>query len=161
MRWEDGRRSTNIEDRRGSGLSRGVKIGGIGGVVVVLIALLLGGDPAKLLEIAGTNTGVQSSIQSDQPRSAEEQQLADFVSVVLGDTEDTWRQLFQKMGRRYIEPRLVMFTGSVESACGNAESAVGPFYCPGDQKVYIDLSFYRDLKSDLNLQGDTFSASRL
>lgn len=154
MRWQSGRRSTNVEDQRGPGLSRGVKIGGIGGIIVVIIGLLLGGDPSQLLQDMQGGDSAQPQMQVEEPRSAEEQQLADFVSVVLGDTEDTWRQLFRKMGRQYQEPKLVLFSGAVASACGNAEAAMGPFYCPGDQKVYIDLVFYQDLKNQLNSPGD-------
>jgi uncharacterized protein len=156
MRWEDGRRSENVEDRRGGMIPRGAKIGGIGGILVVLIALLLGGDPEQLLQMAGgENPAIAPAARSGQAQSPEEAKLADFVSVVLGDTEDVWHRLFrEQLGREYREPTLVLFSDAVESACGNAESSMGPFYCPGDAKVYIDLAFYRDLKRDLNSPGD-------
>lgn len=153
MKWEQGRRSTNVEDRRGQGLSRGVMIGGggLGTIIIALLVAFLGGDPAVVLQPSSqappaTSTG---------PRPAAEEQLADFVSVVLADTEDTWNALFQhQLGVDYPEPTLVLFTGQVESACGFAQAAMGPFYCPADQKVYIDLSFYEDLKTRHQAPGD-------
>jgi len=114
------------------------------GVVGFLGAKTLGIDLMPLLLGGSSSTQVASS---NQPISAEEQELADFISVVLADTETTWHQIFQKMGKRYQEPKLVMYSGSVSSACGLGQAAMGPFYCPGDQKMYIDLSFYRDLKT--------------
>ena len=154
MRWINGRRSSNIEDRRGIRLSRGVKGGGIGMLLLVIVALYFGVDPSIILQ-QGTEMGGGTSIQTVpvQP-SADDNELADFVSVVLADTEDTWRSLFKQMGGTYEEPNLVLFTGMVESACGYAQAAVGPFYCPRDKKVYIDLSFYRDLKNKMNAPGD-------
>ncbi len=155
MRWRMGRRSTNVEDRRGVRLGgRGAAGGGLGLIVIVIIAVLLGADPSKLLSDI-SSTGVdQSSYYEQQPISGEDQELADFVSVVLADTEDTWTEIFAQYNGSYREPTLVLFSGAVESACGYAQSAVGPFYCPGDQKVYIDLSFYRDLKNRYNAPGD-------
>jgi len=154
MRWKSGRRSDNIEDRRGIRLSHGVKGGGIGMLLLVLIAMYFGVDPSFILQ-QGSEMGDGSSVQTIpvQP-SAADNELADFVSVVLADTEDTWRSLFKRMGGTYEEPNLVLFTGMVESACGYAQAAIGPFYCPRDKKVYIDLSFYRDLKNKLNAPGD-------
>ena len=154
MRWKDGRRSSNVEDRRGLPLARGVKGGGIGVVLVALIAMYFGVDPSIILNQGAPTGGSPAAYSTPAPRSAAEEQLADFVAVVLGDTEDTWRALFQQQGKRYREPTLVLFAGAVESACGFAEAAVGPFYCPGDQKVYIDLSFYRDLRSRYQAPGD-------
>jgi len=150
-----GRRSTNVEDRRGVRLGgRGAAGGGLGLIVIIIIAVLLGADPIKLLSDI-SSTGVdQSSYYEQQPISGEDQELADFVSVVLADTEDTWTEIFAQYNGSYREPTLVLFSGAVESACGYAQSAVGPFYCPGDQKVYIDLSFYRDLKNRYNAPGD-------
>ncbi|MGD9653203.1 MAG: neutral zinc metallopeptidase [Candidatus Dadabacteria bacterium] len=155
MRWRMGRRSTNVEDRRGVRLGgRGAAGGGIGLIVIIIIAVLLGADPIKLLSDI-SSTGVdQSSYYEQQPISGQDQELADFVSVVLADTEDTWTEIFARYNGSYQEPTLVLFSGAVESACGYAQSAVGPFYCPGDQKVYIDLSFYRDLKNRYNAPGD-------
>ena len=155
MRWRMGRRSTNVEDRRGVRLGgRRAAGGGLGLIVIIIIAVLLGADPSKLLSDI-SSTGVdQSSYYEQQPISGEDQELADFVSVVLADTEDTWTEIFAQYNGSYREPTLVLFSGAVESACGYAQSAVGPFYCPGDQKVYIDLSFYRDLKNRYNAPGD-------
>ena len=155
MRWRTGRRSSNVEDRRGVRLGgRRAAGGGLGLIVIIIIAVLLGADPIKLLSDI-SSTGVdQSSYYEQQPISGEDQELADFVSVVLADTEDTWTEIFAQYNGSYREPTLVLFSGAVESACGYAQSAVGPFYCPGDQKVYIDLSFYRDLKNRYNAPGD-------
>ncbi|MEL6384017.1 MAG: neutral zinc metallopeptidase [Cyanobacteria bacterium J06626_18] len=153
MKWAKGRRSTNIEDRRGRGVSRGVAVGGggLGMIVLALIVMLLGGDPMVVLQQAG-----QAPVANEPaPRPANEEQLADFVSVVLADTEDTWNVLFQQQfGEDYPEPTLVLFSGQVDSACGFAQAAMGPFYCPADQKVYIDLSFYDDLKTRHQAPGD-------
>jgi predicted metalloprotease len=150
MRWRTGRRSSNIEDRRGRRVSRRVAGGGLGTVVIVLVALYFGVDPGVLMQGVPT----QSYTTETAPPSPEQQELADFVSVVLADTEDTWNAIFQQSGQRYQEPKLVLFTGAVQSACGFAQSAMGPFYCPGDQKVYIDLSFYDDLRTRHGAPGD-------
>lgn len=154
MRWQIGRRSTNVEDRRGTRISAPVVGGGVGAALISLLVLLLGGDPSGLWQ--------QDSLPSDSPiaespqttGSQAQDQMADFVSVVLVDTEDTWSELFRQDGKTYVEPKLVLYSGAVESACGFARSAVGPFYCPRDQKVYIDLSFYRDLKTRYQAPGD-------
>jgi hypothetical protein len=149
-----GRRSTNIEDRRGVRLPGGAAGGGIGILILIVIAVLLGADPVKLLnDITYTEVDPTSSYDS-APLSDEDRELADFVSVVLADTEDTWSELFVKYNGRYREPTLVLFSGAVDSACGFAQSAVGPFYCPADEKVYIDLDFYRDLKERFDAPGD-------
>src|SRR5262245_31665672 len=150
MRWQMGRRSDNIEDQRGMPVGRGIAVGGgIGTVVLVLLAMWLGIDPSVVLQ--GTDSGYTTSAPGPSQRapSAEDEQLKDFVSVILADTEDTWKELFRKAGRTYRVPKLVLFSGAVQSACGLAEAAMGPFYCPGDQKLYIDLSFYRDLRERL------------
>lgn len=154
MRWEFGRRSNNVEDRRGTRISGPVVGGGLGAIVLSLIIALLGGDPSVIWE--------QQEAPSDRPRTESpqsqrppgEDRMADFVSVVLADTEDTWNKLFRQNGENYVEPTLVLYSGAVESACGFARSAVGPFYCPADQKVYIDLSFYEDLKTRHQAPGD-------
>jgi uncharacterized protein len=156
MRWESGRQSENVEDRRGVKMSRRVAGGGIGTVLLVLVALYFGIDPSIILDqsrmtVPGTNAPSQSEPYSASP---EEKRLAEFVSVVLADTEDTWQVLFSGMGKTYEEPKLVLFSEAVESACGMASTAVGPFYCPMDQKVYIDLSFYNDLKNRFGAPGD-------
>jgi len=156
MRWQGRKQSENIEDRRGSRLSRGAGLGGIATVVVVLIALYTGQDPTSLLQNVEQMTGGgQAQVeQGPYKESAAEAQLREFTGFVLADTEETWNTLFAAAGRQYVEPTLVLFSGAVESACGQAESAVGPFYCPGDQKVYIDLSFYEDLQARLGAGGD-------
>ena len=153
MRWRSGRRSSNIEDRRGIRLTgRGRRGGGIGVIVLALVAMYFGVDPSVVLNLAGQGgTGTRSEPQQIDPAQAE---LADFVSVVLADTEDTWHGLFKQAGQTYREPNLVLFSGAVQSACGKGESAMGPFYCPADNKVYIDLSFYHDLKTRHAAPGD-------
>jgi len=155
MRWQMGRRSDNIEDRRGVPVGRGAAVGGgLGTLVLVLLAMYFGVDPSVILQ--STNPGGQTPAPGvqQQQRAAGDDQLKDFVSVILADTEDTWGELFQRMGRQYQRPHLVLFSGAVQSACGFAEAAVGPFYCPGDRKLYIDLSFYRDLRDKLGAPGD-------
>jgi hypothetical protein len=128
--------------------------GGIGTVALVLIALFFGIDPSVVLQ-GGDPTGGPPAVQQPQRApSAGDDQLKDFVSVVLGDTEDTWKAIFQRMNRQYREPTLVLFSGGVRSACGMGQTAMGPFYCPGDHKLYIDLSFYRDLRDRLGAPGD-------
>lgn len=153
MRWEDGRRSDNVEDRRGSKVTRGVVGGGVGTVILVLVAMYFGVDPSFLLNMASTQTS-RPAVTGSAARPADENRMAEFVSVVLADTEDTWRELFRQGGTTYQEPKLVLFTGVVQSACGTADAAVGPFYCPGDQKVYIDLAFYQELKKRFEAPGD-------
>ena len=134
-------------------IGRGAAVGGgIGTLVLVLLAVWFGVDPSVILQ--GTDPGDSRPAPSVQQRPAGDDQLRDFVAVVLADTEDTWRDLFRKMGRQYQDPKLVLFTGAVQSACGFAQAAVGPFYCPGDRKLYIDLSFYRDLRDRLGAPGD-------
>jgi len=154
MKWRQGRRSSNVEDRRGLRVSRPVAIGGggIGLLVIVVIALFLGVDPTPLLQNT-TSTSV-SHEPSSAPISAEQNQLADFVSVVLADTEDAWSTIFAEAGQRYVEPTLVLFTDRVQSACGMAGAAMGPFYCPADQQIYIDLGFYDELRARFRAPGD-------
>lgn len=146
MRWQGRRSSQNVEDRRGSGIARKAGGGGIGVIVLALIAMYFGVDPSIILNQGGGMLGGSGTESVQYQPTEEEQQLAGFVSVVLADTEDAWNRVFERMGRRYQEPKLVLFSGSVESACGLGQAAMGPFYCPADQKAYIDLSFYRDLK---------------
>ena len=126
--------------------------GGIGGILIVLLVAFLGGDPSAILDQLGGSAGTTS----DQPYEAaqEEEELAEFVSVVLADTEEVWTEVFAEEGMEYVEPTLVLYTGSVESACGTAGAAVGPFYCPGDYKLYIDLSFYNELQTQFQAPGD-------
>ncbi|MCB1740279.1 MAG: neutral zinc metallopeptidase [Gammaproteobacteria bacterium] len=172
MRWRGGRRSSNIEDRRAARTSRGLpglggrtvrRGGGVGlvGIVIALgAAMLFGVDPGVVLQILGGGSPAGVQTERSLPRSTQinaspqEQALADFVSVVLADTEDTWNALFSAGGARYEEPRLVMFRGSVSSACGFASAAAGPFYCPGDRKVYLDLAFFEELERRFDAPGD-------
>jgi len=155
MRWEGGRESGNVEDRRGMSVGRGVAGGGIGVIIIAVIAMFMGVDPSIVLEGAKQMQAPQTQAPDGKYKgTTEEERLKQFVSVVLADTEDTWRGIFQKAGRQYQDPRLVLFTGAVDSACGTANSAVGPFYCPGDQKVYIDLGFYRELRDRFKAPGE-------
>ena len=154
MRWRTGRRSSNIEDRRRIRLPRKAAGGGLGIIVIALVAMYFGVDPSVILNQQSPTSNSVSTYTTSTPISQAENELADFVSVVLADTEDTWHALFNKIGKAYREPNLVLFSGAVESACGYAQAAMGPFYCPADQKVYIDLSFYRDLKKRYQAPGD-------
>jgi predicted metalloprotease len=153
MRWREGRQSANVEDRRGMGRGGMAIGGGLGGIVILVIALLLGADPRQLLEQLPSDTQAPAT-QSSRPTNPEEEELRGLVGAVLADTEDVWNDIFRQMGRQYREPTLVLFTDQVQSACGIAGAAVGPFYCPGDQKLYIDLSFYRELKTRFRAPGD-------
>ena len=154
MKWRTGRKSENIEDRRSSGIS-GKAAGGIGGVgilLLLLISMFLGVDPGQIIQ-GIDSTGASSP--GSQMSTEEQNESAEFVSLVLGDTEATWSDIFaEDLGRTYIEPKLVLFTGGVQSACGQASSQVGPFYCPGDQKVYLDLEFLKELQDRLGATGD-------
>lgn len=172
MRWQNRRRSTNVEDRRGQRVSRVGGLGagsspllrlmpllfsklGIKGVLIVgaglFVASKLGIDIPGLL-LGGS--ALQTPAANQAPNNPEQQRLADFTSVILADTEETWKKIFQENGQVYPEPKLVLFTGAVNSACGYAKAAMGPFYCPGDKKVYIDLSFYSDLQNRHGAPGD-------
>ncbi|MCA8959585.1 MAG: neutral zinc metallopeptidase [Planctomycetes bacterium] len=157
MRWKNQRRSENVEDRRGQRVAGPGKIGlGLGGIVIALVATYFGIDPQVLQKLLGTATGGGGAPgrQVEFQPTAEEQELADMVKAVLGSTEDVWHPLFRAMGKQYQEPKLVLFSGAVDSACGRATASVGPFYCPGDDQVYIDLSFYEDLRKRLGAPGD-------
>jgi uncharacterized protein len=152
MRWESGRRSSNIEDRRGMSPAA-MGGGGIGMLLVVLaISCLTGVNPLTLLEVA-EQAGPSTAPATETGAPAGDPQ-AEFVAVVLGDLEDTWTRVFQAQGQRYEEPVLVLFTEAVQSACGMASAATGPFYCPGDHKVYLDLSFFRELEQRFGAPGD-------
>jgi predicted metalloprotease len=154
MRWREGRKSENVEDRRGMRVSRGFVGGGVGTIIIVLVAWYFGIDPTVILNQREQTNSTPVTPSLNGQLSKQDNELADFVSVVLADTEDAWHEIFSKMGRTYQEPTLVLFTDAAESACGFAQSAVGPFYCPADHKVYIDLSFYHDLKERFQAPGD-------
>jgi predicted metalloprotease len=135
MRWQSSRRSENVEDQRRQGIPRGPAIGGGLAIIILLVGLLLGGDPAALLETIGGSTTQQSIPTSEEGQMSPADETArDFVAAVLGETEDVWRDLFARNGGTYHEPRLVLFSGSTESACGYASAATGPFYCSADQR---------------------------
>lgn len=150
MRWQGRRESGNVEDRRGGSRGGLIAGGGIGGIVIALLIYFLGGDPSQVMNMQ--QSGPQQQLSPEQ--QAAEEEAASFVKVVLAEAEDVWNKLFSEMNQQYREPTLVLFTGLVESACGNASSASGPFYCPADEKVYIDLSFYDELQHKLNAPGD-------
>jgi predicted metalloprotease len=156
MRWQGGRRSANIEDRRGTRVGRPLAVGGgAATLVVAVLIMLLGGDPEQVLSGTSRGPSGQGGIGgSGQPVDPAQAQLEEFVSVVLADTEDTWPGLLEPLGVRYAEPRLVLFSEAVESACGFQESAVGPFYCPLDQRVYLDLTFFNELDRRFGAPGD-------
>lgn len=154
MKWRSRRRSSNVEDNRGRRIGRKAGGGGIGVILLALAAMYFGVDPKIVMDMSDMVSAPQGSQTQNYQPTASENQLAEFVSVVLADTEDVWNALYKAQGKSYQEPRLVLFTGSVNSACGMAGAAMGPFYCPADKKVYIDLSFYEDLKSRHNAPGD-------
>jgi len=152
MRLDDERESSNVEDRRSGGRSFGGRGLSIGSVVIALIgSYILGVNPLTLLGMLDSAPTGQS-VTAQQPPANDE--MARFVSKVLASTEDTWQEIFRAQGKRYEEPKLVLFTGSTPTACGTGDSAMGPFYCPGDHKVYIDLAFYRDLKDRFQAPGE-------
>ncbi len=153
MRWSDLRRSGNVEDRRGMSGGGKVAIGGIGMIIVLAIGLLTGQDPTEIL------SNLQQGQQTEQVRTAPagprpDDKTADFVTAVLGSTEDVWGQIYAENGGQYEQPKLQIFENSTQSGCGGASSAMGPFYCPADQKVYIDLSFCDELREKFNAPGD-------
>jgi uncharacterized protein len=150
MLWQSGRRSSNIQDRRGIGPIAG---GGGGLIIVGIIVALLGGDPTPFL-MEGVSRSIQMHTQESNIPKAEQDELVDFTSVVLAGTEDVWMQRFNEMGLRYVEPTMVIFSGMVQSACGTASSAVGPFYCNRDQTIYLDLEFFYELKTRFGAPGD-------
>ena len=154
MRWQRGRRSTNIEDRRGRRRSRTVKVGGGFAVIAALAALLFGNDIGPLINLIGGNTiNDTQSQQQTLPQSAEDKTAEDFVSVILADTEDVWGHIFSQNGGEYQPPKLVLYNDVVQSACRTNSAATGPFYCPGDYRVYLDLSFLNELQR-LGANGD-------
>jgi predicted metalloprotease len=154
MRWQSGRRSSNIEDRRGRGAAPKLLGGGLGTVAVVLLAMYFGVDPTPLLESIQTGGQVGSASTRPSAEDLKNDPLADMVSVVVADTEDVWTEIFAANGQRYEAPTLVLFTGATRSACGLGQAAMGPFYCPLDKMAFIDLSFYELMKSRFNAPGD-------
>lgn len=150
MRWKGRRESSNVEDRRGMS-PKGIVGGGIGTIVIVVVVLLLGGDPTSILQNVPLNDQTASSNYTE---TAEDKELAKFVSVVLAETENIWSNIFKEKEAIYREPKMVLFNGRVESACGIAGSSTGPFYCSGDEKLYIDLSFYNELQKRFKAPGD-------
>jgi predicted metalloprotease len=152
MQWRGRRQSGNVEDRRGMSGGGLVAGGGIVGVIIFLLYTFLGGGGGDPSQVPGLPGAQQTELSAEE--QAKDEERAGFVKVVLADTEDVWNKLFAEQGDDYPEPTLVLFRNMVQSACGTASSATGPFYCPGDQKVYIDLSFYQDLETKLNAPGD-------
>jgi predicted metalloprotease len=153
MQWFGRRESDNVEDNRGGGGGRFVLGGGIVGIIALAIYYFTGIDPSQLLNQVSDSSQVQTEQRANEP-SAPEDKPKQFVRVVLADTEDIWNKLFNDMGKTYQKPKLVLFTDYIQSDCGNASSATGPFYCPGDEKVYIDLSFYDELQNRFGAAGD-------
>ncbi len=154
MLWKNRRESSNVEDRRGFSGGGGIALGGgFGTIVIIVLALLFGVDPRQLLDPSTTQPDAGQA-PAGAPNSATEDDTTKFTRVVLADTEDVWNNLFQQIGRRYEEPRMVLFAGRVQSACGLATSAVGPFYCPGDNQVYLDTSFFDELHRRFGAPGD-------
>jgi predicted metalloprotease len=155
MEWEGREESQNVEDRRGLGKKAGLAIGGVGGLVLLVLGLIFGVDPQKLANLGGQGPGGDPGAQqAGQPPDPAEERLAHFSRVIFHDTEVVWDDLFRRMGKEYPKPVLVLFRAQVESACGEASAAVGPFYRPGDSKVYIDLAFYEDMQRKLNAPGE-------
>jgi predicted metalloprotease len=158
MRWDGNRESENVEDRRGEGGGGGFSVGGgtlgIGSVVIAVVAsLIFGVDPGTVLSLLSGGTP-STQVQAPAKAPPANDQTARFVSTVLADTEDTWGQIFRDAGSSYRQPRLVLFSGQTPTACGVGQTATGPFYCPGDQKVYIDLSFFRLMRQRFHVAGE-------
>jgi hypothetical protein len=152
MLWKGRRQSDNIEDRRGI-TGRQVAVGGgLGALAVTIIILLLGGNPEEVMQ--NLQTSQPSGQEQTRTLTAEEKEMGEFVGVILADTEDVWKQVLRQEGVQYREPKLVLFTNATDSACGYAQSATGPFYCPGDEKVYIDLGFFQEMQQRLGARGD-------
>lgn len=155
MQWQGRRESGNMEDRRkipGGKIALG---GGAIGIIIVLVQLFMGGDPTQLLNQVQQQVSVNQG--SNEPLSAKDEEMGRFVSVVLADNEDVWNKIFSDAGSQYVEPKLVLFRGATESGCGNASSSTGPFYCPADQKVYMDLDFFDELKNRFGAKGGDFA----
>jgi predicted metalloprotease len=153
MRWQDEPQSENIEDRRGI-RPTGIAIGGIGTLVIVLIATFLGADPRQVLNLIQQRNQQAAPAQPRAPGAPVDDKAGDFVSRILGNTELVWTDLFKQAGRQYRKPTLVLFDDATNSGCGFANAAVGPFYCPADQKVYLDTAFFRDLRDQFHAPGE-------
>ena len=153
MRWREQRQSSNVEDRRGMGAGKGIAIGGggIGVLLIIVVVMLCGGDPRQLLQVLPEQGQVDQRQQEAPPRNDENKQ---FTAAVLGSTEDVWNEIFRSNKLSYREPTLVLFSGQVRTACGFSSSATGPFYCPGDEKLYLDTDFFRELKQEFRSPGD-------
>ena len=152
MLWKGQRQSDNVEDRRGITGRRVAVGGGLGAIALAVIVLLLGGNPDEVMQNLQTSQGPGQ--EQTRTLTAEEKELGEFVGVVLADTEDVWNQVLPQEGVEYREPKLVLFTNATESACGFAQSATGPFYCSGDEKLYIDLGFFQEMQQRLGARGD-------
>jgi predicted metalloprotease len=150
MFWKGRRESENVEDQSTSTTTKMVVGGGAGAIIIALVAWALGADPQALLDQLGGNQGGEKTTQTDPAH----EEAKKFVKVVLADTEDVWEEQFRNMGQTYRKPKLVLFAGKVESACGLADTAVGPFYCPADQKVYLDLEFFQELRTRFKAPGE-------
>ncbi|WP_018344964.1 KPN_02809 family neutral zinc metallopeptidase [Cytophaga aurantiaca] len=158
MKWLNRRGSDNVEDRRSGGAGGKIALGGGAiGIVFLLVQLFLGGDGTEVLNQLEQQVHVSQESASDEPLSAEDQEMGKMVGVMLADNEDVWNKLFAEAGKTYVEPKLVLFRNATTSGCGEASSAIGPFYCPADQKVYIDLSFFDELKNKYGAEGGDFA----
>ena len=154
MRWQMSRRSENVEDRRGISMGKGIGGLGLGGIVILLLlGWLLQGDPLALLNTGSSGFSPETTIEQTA-QTPEDDKMADFVSAVLGDIEDVWTEIYARSGSVYQKPKLVIFLGATQSACGYAQSATGPFYCPTDEKVYLDMSFFDELSRGFGASGD-------
>ena len=151
MLWKGGRESTNVEDRSGMTIGRGVVGGGIGTIVLILIGLFFGVDPRNIINTGGYDSGVSTNSPGT---SRVDPRTKDFVSTILGYTEDTWDNIFSQQGRTYRPPKLVLYSGETDTACGFGQAAMGPFYCPEDQEVYLDTTFFQELRDRFGAPGE-------
>lgn len=155
MKWQNRRESGNVDDRRGFSGGKIALGGGLIGIVFYLAQMFLGGDSAQILN--QIEEQVNTTSQTEQPLSAEDEEMGKMVRVMLADNEDVWNKLFADAGNTYVEPKLVLFRDATQSGCGNASASIGPFYCPADQKVYIDLGFFDELKNKYGAKGGDFA----
>lgn len=153
MKWQGREQSSNVDDRRGGGGRKLAVGGGLVGIIFAIVVTIITKDPSALIQVAQQQASAPTEMSAEQKQQSDE--MAEFVSVVLKDTEDVWTKIFrEKLGKEYVKPTLVIFNETVESGCGNASAATGPFYCPVDQKVYIDLSFFNDMRERFKAPGD-------